>query len=105
MWASSGIGSSPVRLSRASLLNQRMRPALLVAGVDGSVDGPIERVDILEGLVGEMVRLEVAPDRFNVVEFGRVFRQPLDGEPMGAGGQGGAGELAGMDRPVVLGVW
>jgi hypothetical protein len=79
-----------------------MRLTLLVAGVDGGVDGLVERVDILEGLVGEMVRLEVAPDRFDVVEFGGVFRQPLDGEPVGAGGQRGAGELAGVDRPVVL---
>jgi hypothetical protein len=89
-------------LSRHSLLGQRMRLALLVAGVDGRVEGLVERVDILEGLVGEMVGLEVAPDRFDVVEFGRVFRQPLDGEPMRAGGQGGPRQLAGMDRAVVL---
>jgi len=75
-----------------------MRPALLVAGVDGGVDGLVERVDILEGLVGEMVGLEVAPDRFDVVEFGRVFGQPLDGKPVGTGRQRRAGELAGVDR-------
>ena len=33
--------------------------------------------------------------------FGRVFGQPLDAQPMGAGGQRGPGRLAGMDRAVV----
>jgi len=29
-------------------------------------------------LVGEAMGLEIAPDRFDVVEFGGVFAQPLD---------------------------
>ncbi len=32
--------------------------------------------------VGEVMRLELAPDGFDVVEFGSVFGQPLDGEPV-----------------------
>src|ERR1700677_5269682 len=52
--------------------------------------------------MGEMMRLKVMPDNFDVVEFGRVFGQPLDGEPMGAGGQGRPRELADVDRPIIL---
>ena len=46
--------------------------------------------------------LEIAPDRLDVVEFGGVFRQPLDGEPVCAGGQGGERAFAGVDRTIVL---
>ena len=53
-------------------------------------------------LVGEVMGLEIAPDRLDVVEFGGVFRQPLDGEPVCAGGQGGERALAGVDRTIVL---
>ena len=51
------------------------------------MDGAIESVDVGEGLVGQMVRLEIAPDNLDVVELGGVFGQPLDGEPMLAGGR------------------
>jgi hypothetical protein len=36
--------------------------------------------------VGDVIDLKVMPDGLNVIEFGRIFRQPLDGERMGAGG-------------------
>ena len=65
------------------------------------VDGSIEIVGVGEGLVGQMMGFEIAPDGFDVVEFGRVFGQPFDGEPMGAFGQRGVRGLADMDRPVV----
>ena len=48
------------------------------------------------------MRLEVVPDDLDVIEFGRVFGQPLDGEPVCAGGERRARELAGMDRAIVL---
>src|SRR6186713_98101 len=63
---------------------------------------PIELVRISEGLMREMMCLEVMPDAFDVVQFGRIFGQPLDSEPVGAGGQRRQRELAGMDRPIVL---
>ena len=66
------------------------------------MDGVVERGVVGEGLVGEMMRLEVAPHRFDVVEFGRVFREPFDGQPVRPGGESGEGELAGMDRTIVL---
>ena len=62
----------------------------------------VEGVGVSEGLMGEMVRLEIAPDNLDVVELGRVFRQPLDGEPVFARLDGFKSELADMDRPVVL---
>ena len=66
------------------------------------MDGVVECVDVIEGLVGEMMRLEVAPDGLDVVQFGRVFGQPFDGEPMGAGGQRRHREFAGVDGAIVL---
>ena len=46
------------------------------------MDGTVEGVGVSEGLVGQMVRLEIAPDDLDVVELGRVFRQPFDGKPV-----------------------
>lgn len=66
------------------------------------MDRPIELVRISEGLMREMMCLEVMPDAFDVVQFGRIFGQPLDSEPVGAGGQRRQRELAGMDRPIGL---
>src|SRR5271157_4075242 len=88
--------------SRDSRLCQRIGDALAVEIDDGVMDGLVERVGVGEGLVGEVMGLEIAPDRLDVVEFGGVFRQPLDGEPVGAGGQGGERAFAGVDRTIVL---
>ncbi len=66
------------------------------------MDGSIEVGGVGEGVVGEIVRFEIVPDNLDVVEFGRVFWQPLDGEPMLARFEGGKGELADMDRSIVL---
>jgi methanogenic corrinoid protein MtbC1 len=44
----------------------------MVEVMNCSVDGLVEVYDIGEGLMGEMMRLEVAPDGFDVVEFGSV---------------------------------
>src|SRR3954466_9071194 len=68
---------------------------------DSIVDGLIEVVRSGEGLVSEVMPLEVAPDPFNVVELRGVFRQPLDGEHVCALGERGAACLAGVDRAVV----
>ena len=88
-------------LSRDSLVDQRILFPLEVQGLDGGVDGLVEEVCVCEGLMGKKVGLEVSPDGFDIVEFGRVFGQPLDAQPMGARGQRGLGRLAGMDRAVV----
>jgi hypothetical protein len=54
--------------------------------VDGGVNGLVERAGIGESLTSEvMMRLEAAPDDFDVVEFWSVFGQPLDGEPVRPG--------------------
>jgi hypothetical protein len=48
----------------------------------------VERGDIIgEGLMGEVMRLEIVPDDLDVVELGRVFGQPLNGEPVCPGGK------------------
>ena len=66
------------------------------------MDGVVEGGDVCEGLVGEVMGLKIAPDRLDFIEFGGIFRQPLDGEPVCAGGQGGKRAFAGVDRTIVL---
>ena len=66
------------------------------------MDGLVEGGDVREGLVGEVMGLKIAPDGLDFIEFGGVFRQPLDGEPVCAGGQGGERAFAGVDRTIVL---
>src|SRR4051812_25642982 len=68
---------------------------------DGIVDGVIEVFRSGEGLVSEVMPLQVAPEDLDVVELRSVFRQPFDREPVGALGERGAGRLAGVDRTVV----
>lgn len=54
-------------LSRDSQLDQRKRGPLEIEGVNGLMDCGIECIGVGEGLMGEMMRLEVAPDGFDVV--------------------------------------
>ena len=49
------------------------------------MDGCVEGSGIGEGHVSEVIGLKVMPDRLDVIEFGRIFWQLFDGEPMGAG--------------------
>ena len=66
------------------------------------MDCAVECGRVGEGLMRKMMRLEVMPDAFDVIQFGRIFGQPLDDEPVGSGGQRCPRQLAGMDRPIVL---
>ena len=65
-----------------SLIDQRIDGSLLVQGRHGCMDGTAESVGVSEGLMGQMVRLEIVPDNLDVVELGCVFWQPLGGEPV-----------------------
>ncbi len=94
-------GAEAAGLSSDSLAVQRMAIALLVELGDGMMDGVVEVVRSGEGHVGEMMPLQIAPDFFDVVEFGGVFRQPLDRQPVRPLGERGACRLAGVDRAVV----
>jgi len=62
-----------------------------VEGGDGEVDGAIAGLRIGECLIGEIPALQVPPDDLDVVEFSGVFGQPLDREPVLAGGKSGSG--------------
>ena len=84
------------------MFGQRKRHALGVQRVHGLVDRLVERVRISKGLMREMMGLEVTPHDFDVVQFGRILGQPLDGKPVRPGGKRRQGELAGMDRTIVL---
>jgi hypothetical protein len=50
-----------------------MGDSLVIEVADGLMDGFVECVSVGESLVGEVMRLEVAPDEFDVVQFRGVF--------------------------------
>ena len=53
-------------LSRDSLVGQRIWLSFDVQGLDGVVDGAVEDFCVSEGLMGEIMGFEVAPDGFDV---------------------------------------
>ena len=89
-------------LSRDSPVDQRMDISLAVQSFDRRVDFAIKRFDIGERLMGQMMRLEIAPDNLDVIEFRCEFGQPLDGEPVLACIERRPGDFADMDRPIIL---
>jgi hypothetical protein len=72
----------------------------VVETADSVRDGLGESVHVGEGLVGELMLLEVAPASLDVVQFGGVFWQPFEGEP-GALDERLCGQFAAVDRPIV----
>ena len=89
-------------LSRDSWLGQRKGDTLVIQIIHRLVDCAVECIAVGEGLMGEMVRLEIMPDDFDVVQLRRILGQPLDGEPVSTGGQRRQRKSAGMDRTIVL---
>jgi hypothetical protein len=65
------------------------------------MDCCIEGFGIGESHVGEVIGLKVMPDRLDIIEFGSIFGQPFNGEPMGAGRQRRLRGLADMDWTVI----
>src|SRR3954467_6633111 len=78
----------------------RESATLDVEGVDGAVDGEVELAGVAEGAVGQVVALQVAPGALDVVQLGRLLREPLDREP-GPRGERPPARLARVDRAVV----
>ncbi len=64
---------SMLGLSRDSLVGQRNDHAFMVEVFDSGMDGLVERCDVGECFMGEMMRFEVMPDDFDIVEFGGVL--------------------------------
>src|SRR3954447_22825301 len=89
------------RLSSSSMVSQRMAASFGIEFPDGVVDRLIEVVRSGEGLVSEVMPLQVAPETLDIVQLRRVFRQPLDPEPMSPLGEGGPSRLTGVDGAVV----
>ncbi len=77
-------------LSSDSLSGQRIAVALGVELGDSAVDGAVEVIRAGEGLVGQVMPLQVAPEGLDVVQLRSVLRQPLDGEPVRPLREGGA---------------
>src|SRR3954451_23807755 len=90
-----------VVLSSNSVVGQRMAVSFGIEFHHGVLDGAVEVFRSREGLMGEVMPLQVAPETLDVVQLRGVFRQPLDPEPVGALGERGAACLAGVDRTVV----
>src|SRR3954452_17929894 len=88
-------------LSSNSVVGQRMEVSLGVELSNRFVDGAVEVIRTGERLMSEVMPLQVAPETLDVVQLRSIFRQPLDREPLGALGEGGAACLAGVDRAVV----
>src|SRR5215208_2507663 len=94
----------PVRsktLSSNSLIVPRMAMALRVELGDCVLDGAVEVIRAGECLMSEVMPLQDAPEDLDVVQLRGVFRQPLDGEPVGTLGEGSTRRLAGVERAVV----
>src|SRR5215212_6545881 len=88
-------------LSSNSVVGQRMAVSFGVELSNRFVDGAVEVIRTVERLMSEVMPLQVAPETLDVVQLRSIFRQPLDGEPVGALGERGAACLAGVDRAVV----
>src|SRR5215210_5964916 len=88
-------------LSSNSVVGQRMAASFGIEFPDGIVDGLIEVFRSSEGLVSEVMPLQVAPENLDVVQLRSIFRQPLDREPVSALGERRAGHLTGVDGAVV----
>jgi hypothetical protein len=65
------------------------------------MDCLVEHGDVGDDVMSEVMRLEIMPD-LNVIEFGRVFGQPPNGEPICPGGERRARKFIDMDRSIVL---
>src|ERR1051325_5180746 len=102
-----GIELTPARvsgaqeLSSSSMVGQQMAVSFGIKLDDSLVNGAVEVIRAGEGLMSEVMPLQVAPDPFNIVQLRGVFRQPLDREPVGARGEGSAACLTRVDRAVV----
>src|SRR3954468_11818550 len=84
-------------LSSNSVVGQRTAVSLGVELSNRFVDGAVEVIRTVERLMSEVMPLQVAPETLDVVQLRSIFRQPLDGEPVGALGERGAACLAGVD--------
>src|SRR4051794_7254748 len=77
-------------LSSSSVVGQRMAVSLGVERSNRFVDGAVEVIRAGERLMSEVMPLQVAPETLDIVQLRSIFRQPLDGEPVGARGERGA---------------
>src|SRR3954447_2831631 len=96
-----GRAAQVLELSSSSMVGQQMAVSFGIKLDDSLVNGAVEVIRAGEGLMSEVMPLQVAPDPFNIVQLRGVFRQPLDREPVGARREGSAACLTRVDRAVV----
>ena len=51
------------------------------------MNGAVQSVSVGKGLMGEVVRFQVVPDKLDVSQFRRVVGEPFNGQPVRAGGE------------------
>src|SRR3954469_23101914 len=64
-------------LSSSSMVGQQMAVSFGIKLDDSLVNGVVEVIRAGEGLMSEVMPLQVAPDPFNIVQLRGVFRTPL----------------------------
>src|SRR5215207_8450120 len=80
-------GTAP-RLSSDLLVGPRMGVSFAIELHNSFMDVAVEIIRTIERLMSEVMTLQIAPENLDVVELRRVFRQPLNPEPVGAFGEG-----------------
>src|SRR5829696_6933498 len=83
----------PVRMKMRSLssdllVGPRMGVSFAIELHNSFMDIAVEILRTIERLMSEVMTLQIAPENLDVVELRRVFRQPLNPEPVGAFGEG-----------------
>ena len=75
-------------LSSDLLVGPRMGVSFAIELHNSFMDVAVEIIRTIERLMSEVMTLQIAPENLDVVELRRVFRQPLNPEPVGAFGEG-----------------
>ncbi len=75
-------------LSSRLLVDPRMAVSFGIELHDSFMDGAVEVIRAGEGLVSEVMPLQVAPENLDVVQLWSIVRQPRDREPVGPLGEG-----------------
>src|SRR5829696_5611864 len=75
-------------LSSDLLVGPRMGVSFAIELHNSFMDVAVEILRTIERLMSEVMTLQIAPENLDVVELRRVFRQPLNPEPVGAFGEG-----------------
>ena len=89
-------------ISRDSCFGRRKVRAFCIELIAGVADCLVGRVDVGKAPRYQQMRLQVAPDHLDGVEFRRMLGPPPDGEPVYAGSKRCRREFDRVDRTIIL---